>query len=198
MSQELLTGPIPGQSLTDTPGNYPWEQPPETEQPEEALMMHIEKMSSPEFMEGASVLMQVGVPVSVLTNTAISGAVSAGLHSIDVGLIIAPGIQKEIVSIAEMTGVNYKLDFSKDDEVEQRQKDNLKALVASKLKKGDSKLDKGDVTKTMEAMTSPEVEEIEDMREQDESASTEMDQAPQEQPEAQVPEGNMGLMSRGA
>ena len=28
--------PVPGQSLTDTPGNYPWEHPPQFTDPEEA------------------------------------------------------------------------------------------------------------------------------------------------------------------
>ena len=28
--------PVPGQSLTDTPGNYPWEHPPQFVDPEEA------------------------------------------------------------------------------------------------------------------------------------------------------------------
>tara|TARA_R100001369_G_scaffold1179_2_gene3954 strand:- start:30 stop:626 length:597 start_codon:yes stop_codon:yes gene_type:complete len=197
MSKELLTGPIPGQSLTDEPGNFPWEQPPETEKPEEALMMHIEKMSTPEFMEGASILMEIGVPVSILTSTSITGAVAEGIHSIDVGLIIADGIKKELVSIAKMSGVNYIEEFSDEPEVEQRQKANLKALVTAKLKKKSSKLDEVDVTKTMEAMTSPEVEALEDMQDQQEEGGPEMEQPPQEQQEEPVPEANMGLMSRG-
>ena len=32
---ELLKAPIPGQSLTDEPKNYPWENPPEITDPEE-------------------------------------------------------------------------------------------------------------------------------------------------------------------
>ena len=32
-----LDAPIPGQSLTDEPGNYPWEHPPKTTDPEDAL-----------------------------------------------------------------------------------------------------------------------------------------------------------------
>ena len=34
---ELLKAPIPGQSLTDEPKNYPWENPPEITDPEEAI-----------------------------------------------------------------------------------------------------------------------------------------------------------------
>ena len=221
MSQAMLQGPIPGQSLTDEPGNYPWEKPPKTAQPEEALMMHIEKMSNPEFMEGASILMEIGVPVEVLTNTAITGAVAAGIHSIDVGIIIAPAIHKEVVSIAKMTGVNYTEFLSNDAEEEAKQKMHIKALVEARLSKKGSKLDKEEVSETMQAMTSPEVEQLEDMRDEQEGApapaadaSAGMDmpppteeegqqmpqegQPPQETPPAAPQEGGTGLMSRGA
>jgi hypothetical protein len=221
MSQAMLQGPIPGQSLTDEPGNYPWEKPPKTAKPEEALMMHIEKMSNPDFMEGSSILMEIGVPVEVITNTAVTGAVSAGIHSIDVGIIIAPAIHKEIVSIAKMTGVNYKEFFSDDAEVEAKQKMHVKALVDAKLRKRGSKLDKEEVSETMQAMTSPEVEQLEDMRDEQEGAGeapaavdagmdmpppTEEEgqqmpqegQPPQETPQAAPQEGGTGLMSRGA
>ena len=33
--------PIPGQSLTDEPGNYPWEHPPQYTNPEEARRIAI-------------------------------------------------------------------------------------------------------------------------------------------------------------
>ena len=32
----MFDAPIPGQSLTDEPGNYPWEHPPQTASIEEA------------------------------------------------------------------------------------------------------------------------------------------------------------------
>lgn len=215
MSQAMLQGPIPGQSLTDEPGNYPWEKPPKTAQPEEALMMHIEKMSNPEFMEGSSILMEIGVPVEVITNTAITGAVAAGIHSIDVGIIIAPAIHKEVVSIAKMTGVNYTEFLSNNAEEEAKQKGQIKALVEARLSKKGSKLDKEEVSETMQAMTSPEVEQLEDMRDEQEGApapaadaSAGMDmpppteeegqQMPQETPPAAPQEGGTGLMSRGA
>ena len=34
--------PIPGQSLTDEPGNYPWEHPPKTTDPEELMLIIME------------------------------------------------------------------------------------------------------------------------------------------------------------
>ena len=210
MSKELMNGPIPGQSLTDKPGNFPWEKPPDTELPEEALMMHIEIMSGPEFMEGAALLMEVGLPIKTLADTIITGGVAKGIHSIDVGLIISPAIKKELISIAKMTGVSYIEEFSKESEEEEKQKRNLKVLVEAKMRKKGFKGNKEEVSETMEAMTSPEVENLEDMREEQDAAGGGEDMAmqePQQQQEEQAPQqeapapqqaDGMGLMSRGA
>ena len=114
-----LNGPIPGQSLTDEPGNYPWERPPETADPTEALSMHLKKMAGPKYMESALFLMELGIPAEVVTNTTLTMAIGNGIHSVDVGLIIAPAIHKEVVSIAQMAGIEYVEHFPEDAEKEQ-------------------------------------------------------------------------------
>jgi len=190
-----LNGPIPGQSLTDTPGNYPWERPPETADPTEALSMHLKKMAGPKYMESALFLMELGIPAEVVTNTTLTMAIGNGIHSVDVGLIIAPAIHKEVVSIAEMAGIKYDEHFPEDAEKEQQAKDMLQAKVIAKMKSSKPK-SKTEISQTMEAMTSPQTEEFEDMREQDAPMDMEQAEEPQEPPTSE--ETGMGLMSRGA
>ena len=190
-----LNGPIPGQSLTDTPGNYPWERPPETADPTEALSMHLKKMAGPKYMESALFLMELGIPAEVVTNTTLTMAIGNGIHSVDVGLIIAPAIHKEVVSIAQMAGIEYVEHFAEDAEKEQEAKDMLQAKVIAKMKSSKPE-SKTEISQTMEAMTSPQTEEFEDMREQDASMDMEQAEEPQEPPTPE--ETGMGLMSRGA
>ena len=197
-----LNGPIPGQSFADKPGNYPWERPPETADPTEALSMHLKKMAGPKYMESALFLMELGIPAEVVTNTTLTMAIGNGIHSVDVGLIIAPAIHKEVVSIAEMAGIKYDEHFPEDAEKEQQAKDMLQAKVIAKLKSSKPE-SKTEISQTMEAMTSPQTEEFEDMREQDVPMEGDdmmaMDQSPQEQAPQEPPnEMGMGLMSRGA
>tara|TARA_B110000285_G_scaffold226583_1_gene286578 strand:+ start:522 stop:1127 length:606 start_codon:yes stop_codon:yes gene_type:complete len=197
-----LNGPIPGQSVTDKPGNYPWERPPETADPTEALSMHLKKMAGPKYMESALFMMELGIPAEVVTNTTLTMAIGNGIHSVDVGLIIAPAIHKEVVSIAEMAGIEYDEHFPEDAEEEQQAKDMLQAKVIAKLKSSKPE-SKTEISQTMEAMTSPQTEEFEDMREQDAPVEGDdmmaMDQPPQEQAPQEPPnEMGMGLMSRGA
>ena len=199
---KALNGPIAGQSLTDEPGNYPWERPPETADPTEALSMHLKKMAGPKYMESALFLMELGIPAEVVTNTTLTMAIGNGIHSVDVGLIIAPAIHKEVVSIAEMAGIEYDEHFPEDAEEEQQAKDMLQAKVIAKLKSSKPE-SKTEISQTMEAMTSPQTEEFEDMREQDVPMEGDdmmaMDQPPQEQAPQEPPnEMGMGLMSRGA
>jgi len=190
-----LNGPIPGQSLTDTPGNYPWERPPETADPTEALSMHLKKMAGPKYMESALFLMELGIPAEVVTNTTLTMAIGNGIHSVDVGLIIAPAIHKEVVSIAQMAGIEYVEHFPEDAEKEQQAKDMLQAKVIAKMKSSKPE-SKTEISQTMEAMTSPQTEEFEDMREQDAPMDMEQAEEPQEPPTSE--ETGMGLMSRGA
>jgi len=197
-----LNGPIAGQSLTDEPSNYAWERPPETADPTEALSMHLKKMAGPKFMDSALYMMELGVPADVITNTTLTMAIGNGIHSVDVGLMIAPAIHKEVVSIADMAGIEYDEHFPEDAEKEQQAKDMLQAKVIAKLKSSKPE-SKTEISQTMEAMTSPQTEEFEDMREQDAPMEGDdmmaMDQPPQEQAPQEPPnEMGMGLMSRGA
>jgi protein-tyrosine-phosphatase len=199
----VLRGPIPGQSFADKPGNYPWERPPETADPKVALSKHLKKMSGAKYMDSALYMMEVGLPVEVLTNTTLTMAVGRGIHSIDVGLIIAPAIHKEIVSIAEMAGIEYDEYFPEEEEEKEAAKERIKAVIIAKMKRKKPK-EKTQISQTMEAMTSPETEEFEDMQDpQDkQEAPTEdmaMDQQPQQE-ESQEPPNKMGmgLMSREA
>ena len=199
---KVLNGPIPGQSLTDEPGNYPWERPPETADPAEALSMYLKKMSKPKFMDSALYMMELGVPAEVVTNTTITMAIGNGIHSIDVGLIIAPAIHKEVVSIAQMAGIEYDEYFPDDESDEQDAKDRVKDIVIAKLRRSQPK-GEAKISETMEAMTSPETEEFEDMRESKEVAVEEEEMTPDNEmamdKPTQEPPSDMGkgLMSKG-
>ena len=116
---ELLKAPIPGQSLTDEPKNYPWENPPEITDPEEAIAMHMSKFNDPEVIDNMLDLLDVGFPVRALAESILTTSVAAGWHSIDVSLIIAPFIHEHIISMANEAGISYVEGFEKDEEAAQ-------------------------------------------------------------------------------
>ena len=58
--------PVPGQSLTDEPGNYPWEHPPQRATVEEALDEIYESLMQEKNMKRMFTLLRMGIPVEEL------------------------------------------------------------------------------------------------------------------------------------
>ena len=114
----MFNAPIPGQSLTSEPKNYPWENPPEFTKPEDALMFHMERLEDPKKVKAILGLLELGLDVTTMTEGILRGAVVEGRHTIDVSLIIAPVIHEYIVGTAEAAGVEYDEGFE-DDEAQQ-------------------------------------------------------------------------------
>ena len=164
--------PIPGQSLTDEPRNYPWERPPETSNPEEALRFYIKKLEDPDMMDK---VMQVLEDTSMTLTGVVKGLTRAGVaggrHSIDVGLIIAPAIHEYVKGVADVVGVSYEEGLPKKgtDESDERKKATLNALELLK-DSGVSIPTKSDVA-VSPSEDAPEKEiEIEDMVAEEEPA----------------------------
>lgn len=121
--------PIPGQSLTTTPKNASYERPPEITDPELAIQVHLAKLTDVEAMEEAMFHLEMGMDVVSLTEGILRSAVMAGIHSVDVSLIVAPVIHEYIKSTADALGVEYEEGFE-DKEAKQRTKYARNAMLA--------------------------------------------------------------------
>lgn len=187
---ELLKAPIPGQSLTDTPKNYPWENPPEITDADEALAMHMSKFNDPEVIDNMLDLLDLGFPVRAMAETILTASVAAGWHSIDVSIIIAPAMYEHIISIANEAGVNYVEGFEEEEEAKQaKERERIRAKVAASLSKTPAAEQDAGYEMAMEALgvlDKPE-EEYETMQE------AEVEQVE----ETQEPQMQRGLMARG-
>ena len=81
--------PVPGQGLTDEPGNYPWEHPPQYVTTDGAADHLWNRMSEPEFAEQIIAMLDAGVPVEAIARTVLFGGFLNGKFSPDVAFIIA-------------------------------------------------------------------------------------------------------------
>jgi len=145
--------PIPGQSLTNEPKNAPWERPPETSNPDEAIVHHLTRIGTPKVLNSILDGVGQGLPVSMLTELVLTGAVAQGIHSIDISMMIAPVIQDYIVNLLEEEDVEFKEFFEEDND-----DDVLKSIALSGAIAGlkESKLKGDDTESAMKA--EPEVE----------------------------------------
>lgn len=103
--------PIPGQSLTDTPKNAPYERPPEIVDPMEAVDAHIDNLNKDGAMDDVIYFLEMGVDLQTMVQGILRSAVVAGLHSVDVSLIIAPIIHEYIKGLVEVTGIEFNEGF---------------------------------------------------------------------------------------
>ena len=58
--------PVPGQSFTDKPGNYPWEHSPQYTDTSEAADYVWDRLSQPEFAEQVIAMLDAGIPVEAI------------------------------------------------------------------------------------------------------------------------------------
>jgi|TARA_R110000824_G_scaffold348434_1_gene535173 hypothetical protein len=133
MALSVLDRPIPGQSLTDEPKNYPWERPPEMSDPDEALSFYIDKLEDVDVLDPImEVLGDSKIPLTTLVSGLVrSLGVSTGRHSIDVGLMISPAIHEYIKRVADILEVDYDEGLPKKgtSEAVEREKASAKALT---------------------------------------------------------------------
>ena len=99
-------GPIPGQSLTTAPKAYPWERPPEITDPEEAMQYHLDRLSQPDNLGTLLDLVELeDMDVYTITKGLMRGAVANGIHTIDVGLLVAPVVHEFVKQAAVAYGL---------------------------------------------------------------------------------------------
>ena len=95
----------------------------------EHVMPFIPNISEPKAIDNLLYVLEAGLPVNILTESLLTIAVSKGIHSIDISLLVGPVLFKEIKSIADQAGITYK-DFFDDSEVKEKdKKDKVNSLL---------------------------------------------------------------------
>ena len=134
----MFDAAVPGQSLTSEPKNYPWENPPRMNVPEEALAYHLERLSKPKRMEAVLDALQLDIEVTTLTEGLLRNAVANGEHSIDVSLIIGPIVHEYIVGMADAARIDYVEGVEDEDTSEERMysiRENKARKILDNIKK---------------------------------------------------------------
>ena len=176
----MFSAPIPGQSLTSEPKNSPWENPPEIDNPEDALLFHIKRLNTPEKTKATLNFLELGIDVVTLVEGLLRAAVSEGRHSIDVSLIIAPIIHELITGNAKAAGIEFDEGLDDPNEVNQEEID-----YAIQNKKSQKILDEFDNTGKVNLSSMDEMSET-------------VEETPETlEEESMQKEKPMGLMSRG-
>ena len=134
--------PIPGQSLTDEPGNYPWEHAPQTASIEEAADYVYESIMNKKNMERMFTLLRMGIPVEALVKVITFSGFIEGKYTVDVAKLLEPIVAMIITGEATLAEIPAKINLDDAEDT-----DFFKEMADRKY---DMKLDKEDKDKQME------------------------------------------------
>lgn len=123
--------PIPGQSLTDTPGNYPWEHAPLITDPEQATEFIWDRLHKPEFAEQVIAMLDAGIPVEAIGRIIIFAGFTEGKWTPDVAFIIAEPVMKMIAAVG-IHGNVKRFRMSMQDLTNEKQMQSISKIKKSK------------------------------------------------------------------
>jgi hypothetical protein len=182
---DFLRGPIPGQSLTDTPGNYPWEQPPEMVEVEDVVKFYVNKLADQDVMDDLAVMFEADMPVSSFVKTLMVSGTMNGRHTLDAGTLAAPAIHAFVKAAMTQYGIEVRdepYDPNKDPSVREQKRLEMRIKLAMADAEANERTAENDpgvaLLQEIQQATAGEGEET------------------QTQAEADAAEGGMGLMSK--
>jgi|TARA_R110000744_G_C19246913_1_gene549829 hypothetical protein len=120
LNTEMLDAPIPGQSLTNEPGAYPWEKPPKLNTVDEVISNYLPLFNNKDIVIDLLNQMEAGIPITSMVSLITKSGTMAGLHSIDTGLLASPVLVEMLISVADASDVDYVIGTEKVDSVKPR------------------------------------------------------------------------------
>ena len=117
-SVNKFDAPLPGQSLTDEPGNYPWEHPPKTPSIEEATDYVYESMMKPENMERMFTLLRMGIPIEALVKIITFSGFLEGRWTVDTAKLLEPIVAMMVAGEAALAEIPAKVNMGDAENTE--------------------------------------------------------------------------------
>tara|TARA_R100001015_G_C4617392_1_gene173661 strand:- start:45 stop:569 length:525 start_codon:yes stop_codon:yes gene_type:complete len=108
-----FNAPIPGQSLTDEPGKWPWEQPAKYTDLKETLDVTMDRLFKPKFLERVITMLKAGIPVEGIARTIVFAGFAEGQYTVDVATMITKPVFEAVLTIgliAEVENMQITID----------------------------------------------------------------------------------------
>lgn len=137
MALSAFNKPIPGSSLTTHKmGERPWERPPELNSMEEVLPYYMKRLAKQEVLDDVMVALEAGIPLKPMVESLYTSQVMRGMHSLDLGLLVAPALTEFIAAVADDYGVEYKYTSKDPRETNKaKEKERIGVLLSAAIEK---------------------------------------------------------------
>ena len=103
-------GPIPGESLTADTRNYPWHRPPEITGFNEGVTRLIADMDDEREMQLIYSLLELEVPVAIITSNLLMRKIGRGVIPIDLAILMAGPVARYVEILAKDNGLTADMD----------------------------------------------------------------------------------------
>jgi hypothetical protein len=111
------TGPVPGQSLTNSPDSkQAWELPPQFVNKREAELYILEELTEKEKFIIITDLISDGMPLDTLTRTYLMAGYSKGLWDVDMMMLLIESVAYILMALAEKVGLDFELYAGENEE----------------------------------------------------------------------------------
>jgi len=127
--------PIPGQSLTDTPGNSPWEHPPQYTDLNTAAEYIWDTLHEEIKLEQVILILKSGVSVEALTRGILFSGFSDGKWSVDLAMLLAEIVFNQILAIGVKAKIKNVKILSSDNSNNAFRKEYGKLMAGKEDKK---------------------------------------------------------------
>ena len=114
MIENIFDTPVPGESLTKTPGNAAWENPPQYVNVDEAAEYVWEKLHEEKFLDQVVSFLANDVPIEAIARMILFGGFVEGKWTPDVAILLSEVVFKQIMAIGMNAGVKNMKMFLKD------------------------------------------------------------------------------------
>lgn len=185
---DMFSRPIPGQSLTDTPKNAPWERPPEIVEVGDVVKYYITRLADEDVMDDLAATFEMGADLESMVEMFMTMGVMKGMHTVEAGMLAGPIVGTFIKSAMSSYDVDVK-ETSRDPKQDKKDKQEarLKRILKDYLASGPEQ-DAG--TELLEEMSG-----VEDTPAEEDTETPQVEQ--QEEPMAEAVAAPTGLMAKG-
>jgi hypothetical protein len=194
----FLEGPIPGQSLTDTPRNAPWERPSEFDTVEDAVKFHVNKLADPDVMDDIAVAFELGADLKTMSEMIVTMGSMKGLHTVEVGMLAGPVVASFIKMAMHSMGIETpETPVSFEEAATEKEKARLQLLIDDAVEKGIAagKGEEDPGLALLQELSSEEPEMMSEPVAEEASQVEEPQEVQEEEAPVEMPQG-AGLMAR--
>ena len=109
---------IPGQSLTKTPGQYPWDKPSMLNTPDEVMDYFMDKFEDDATADKLLSLIDAQIPIATIVDSLLLAGFSEGLLTPDTAILVGEDLTMLLMHLAEQAGVEYTVIKNQDSMID--------------------------------------------------------------------------------